>query len=110
MGALPAEARLRGSHFYAVHGRILSRLIDFLEALLSRPEGSPEGGPMHIDGALGWFRRANQDIIAWASRSVLGIQSSFQSDIHKNKVDAKSLTSYFLKPIRKLKNIIKYGC
>ena len=110
MGVLPIPARLRGSHFYAVHGKILSRLIVSLEAMLGRPDGSPEGGPMHIDGALGWFRRHNRDVVALASRSVLGIQSSTQSDIHKNKMDAIALISYFLKPFRRLKNIIRYGC
>lgn len=107
---LPGPVRLRGSHFYAVHGKTLPRLIAFLEAMLHRPAGSREGGPMHFDGALGWFRRNNEDLIALASRSVLGVQSSMESDIHKGKLDAMALFSYFLRPIRKLKNIIRYGC
>jgi len=107
---LPAPVRLRGSHFYAIHGRTVPRMISFLEAMLDRPSGSREGGPMHFDGALGWFRRNNGDVITLASRPVLGVQSSTESDIHKKSLDAVALLSCFLRPIRKIKNIIKYGC
>lgn len=109
MRVLPMPVRLRGSHFYAVRGKILPWLIVSLEAMLYRPNGSPEGGPMHLDGALGWFRRHNDDVVALVSRSVLGVQRSTKSDVHKGKLDAIALFSYFLRPVRKLKNIIKHG-
>jgi glycosyl transferase, family 25 len=45
------QATLQTTHCLAINGAILDRLITFLEQLLSRPAGHPDGGPMHVDGA-----------------------------------------------------------
>ena len=39
-------------HFYAVHACVLLPLTSFLREVLERAPGSPEGGPMHVDGAI----------------------------------------------------------
>ena len=41
------------AHFYAVNSTIFDRLLEFLEQVLERPPGHPDGGPMHYDGEIG---------------------------------------------------------
>lgn len=75
------------SHFYAVNGTILDRLIDYLQAVQLRPPGHPVGGPMHYDGALTMFRAANPDILTLVAQPSLGWQRSSRSDIHGHWYD-----------------------
>jgi glycosyl transferase family 25 len=72
------------THFYAVNGNILERLLWFLEELQLRPAGHPDGGPMHLDGAYSTFRMQNPDIITLIASPNLGWQRSSRSDIHAN--------------------------
>jgi hypothetical protein len=69
------------AHCIAFSGRILPRLIGFLETLASRPAGHPDGGPMHVDGAYWHFRRQNPDIRAVMVYPPVGLQRSSRSDI-----------------------------
>lgn len=86
--ALPGPLRWERSsealvcaHCYAVNGSALPVLVAYLEACLARPAGHPEGGPMHVDGALTWLRRQRPDLVTLlASRSLAGQRSS-RSDI-----------------------------
>jgi glycosyl transferase, family 25 len=73
------------AHFYALNGRILPRLIAFLELIQERSVGHPEGGPMHLDGAYSTFRAQNSDIVTLIANPSLGSQRSSHSDIAKNK-------------------------
>ena len=75
------------SHFYAVNGTILDRLIGYLQAVQLRPPGHPVGGPMHYDGALTMFRAANPDILTLITQPSLGWQRSSRSDIHGHWYD-----------------------
>jgi hypothetical protein len=75
------------SHFYAVNGTILGRLIDYLQAVQLRAPGDPVGGPMHYDGALTMFRAANPDILTLIAQPSLGWQRSSRSDIHGHWYD-----------------------
>lgn len=83
----PCGTDLVGSHFYAVNGQSLDRLINFLEGLLQRPAGHPEGGPMSPDGALNAFQQQNPDIVRLISIPALGGQRSSRSDITPNWFD-----------------------
>lgn len=67
--------------FYGVHGTILEPLIDFLEQLLTRPAGHPEGGPMNVDGAYSTFRQNHPEIVTLISCPSLAWQRSSRSDI-----------------------------
>jgi len=69
------------AHFYAVNGRILDRLLRFLEELQHRPLGHPDGGPMHLDGAYSTFRAQNPDVVTLIASPNLGWQRSSRSDI-----------------------------
>ncbi|MBD2020540.1 glycosyltransferase family 25 protein, partial [Leptolyngbya sp. FACHB-36] len=72
----PFVGPLATTHFYAVHHRVLDRLIDFLELVQSRPPGHPDGGPMHLDGAFTTFRQQNPDVLTLIAAPNLGWQRS----------------------------------
>ena len=77
----PFFGPLLTAHFYGVNGRILEPLIRYLEELMRRPAGHPEGGPMHVDGAYSWFRRQNPDVVTLIAHPSLGGQRSSRSDL-----------------------------
>ncbi len=80
----PFSGPLRTTHFYAVNGKILDRLVWFLEEVKRRPPGHPDGGPMHIDGAYSTLRSQNPDIVTLIASPNLGSQQSSRSDIASN--------------------------
>ena len=69
------------AHCYAVAGNVLSRLPGYLEAITLRPPGSPEGGPMPLDGGFNWFRRHNPDVQTVLAAPSLAYQRSSSSDL-----------------------------
>lgn len=80
------------THFYAVHEQVLNRLTTFLEEVLNRPAGHPEGGAMHVDGAFTTFRARNPDVVTLVARPNLGWQRSSSSDITSQWYDRSALT------------------
>lgn len=79
--AQPNESVL-GGHFLAMRGDAIAKNVAYLEAILTRPNGSPDGGPMHVDGAYGWFRKANPADQTYIAYPDLGFQRSSRTDIH----------------------------
>lgn len=69
--------------FVAFQGASIRKARDFLAALLERPPGSPDGGPMHVDGAYNWLRAKHPEISTWVSREQLGHQRPSRTDIHE---------------------------
>lgn len=69
------------THFYAMHGSIMPRVVEFLEAVLTRPDGHPDGGRMHVDGAYNFFRERNPDVITLVAQPNLGWQRPSRSDV-----------------------------
>ncbi|UIE36712.1 glycosyltransferase family 25 protein [Leptodesmis sichuanensis] len=76
-----------GTHFYGVNRKALAPLIQFLEAMLQRPPGHPEGGPMSPDGALNMFCIQNPAIVRLITIPCLGKQRSSRSDISSKWFD-----------------------
>lgn len=72
---------VRTTHFIGFGRAAIAALIPYLEAMLLRPPGSPEGGPMHVDGAYNWFRAARPDMVAWLASPQLGHQRPSRTDI-----------------------------
>jgi glycosyl transferase family 25 len=70
------------AHFYVVRRAAITDLVRYLEAILSRPPGHPDGGLMHYDGALAWFRKAHPHHITLAAVPPLGVQRPSRTDIH----------------------------
>jgi len=81
----PFSGPVMTTHFYAVNGPVFERLLSFLEALLQRPPGHPDGSPMHVDGAYSTFRKQNPDILTLVAMPSLGGQRSSRSDIFPNR-------------------------
>lgn len=72
---------LRLAHFLAINKETIPQLVDFLEEVLSRPGGHPEGGPMHVDGAYSTFRQQNSKVVTLIANPSLGFQRSSSSNI-----------------------------
>ena len=53
---LKPDIRINCTHFVGIAGGQLRPLHDYLSAMLRRPRGHPEGGPMDVDGAYSWYR------------------------------------------------------
>jgi hypothetical protein len=76
---------LRQTHCVAFAGAVIPALIDYLEAMKARPPGDPAGGPMHVDGAYSWFRRANPSVRTLVCAPPFALQRSSRSDIAPNR-------------------------
>jgi glycosyl transferase, family 25 len=105
---LPYSKPVMTTHFYAVNGNAIDRLITFLETVLTRPGGHPDGGPMHYDGALSTFRKQNPDIITLLASPNLGWQRSSRSDVAETKwFDEIPVIRSLAAQARKARNWIK---
>ncbi len=78
---LPADLGLIQLHFYTVTREFAQTAVPDLRAMLTRPVGSPEGGPMHVDGALNWVRRCHPELTALAISPEIAGQRASRSDI-----------------------------
>lgn len=78
---LPADLGLIQLHFFGLTRDFALIAVPMLRAMLTRPEGSPDGGPMHVDGALNWVRRAHPEQIALAVAPQIAQQRASRSDI-----------------------------
>jgi glycosyl transferase family 25 len=68
------------AHCYAVHQRVLGRLISFLEKTLEKPAG--KGGKMYIDAAHNEFRKANPDVVCLVTSPRLSVQKGSPSGLN----------------------------
>ena len=68
--------------FIAFQGSAIAEAAHYLTAMLERPAGSAEGGPMHVDGAYTWLRRSRPQWSTWVSHPQLGHQRPSRTDIH----------------------------
>lgn len=78
---LPPETGVETTHAMVIHGRALAPLIAYLERMMARPAGHPEGGPMHVDGAYSWFRRDHPDLLTVITPRQYVTQRASRSDI-----------------------------
>lgn len=72
---------VRTTHLVGFGRSAIEALVPFLEAMLDRPAGSAEGGPMHVDGAYGWFRAERTELSTWLAYPQLGHQRPSRTDI-----------------------------
>ncbi|MDP3088413.1 MAG: glycosyltransferase family 25 protein [Methylotenera sp.] len=91
-------------HFMAIQGNAIAELVDYFEVMLRRPPGAVDGGPMHVDGAYSWFRRAHPDHITFIAQPELGHQRSSRTDIHDlNWYDRVVIVRDVVQWLRKIK-------
>jgi GR25 family glycosyltransferase involved in LPS biosynthesis len=69
------------AHSYAVHRRIMPRLIAYFRDSMERDAAHPEGGKLYIDAALFLFRQLNPDVICVVSSPCASIQKGSQSSL-----------------------------
>ena len=82
LAVVPPNSAVLGLHMVGVSAAVMPDLIRYLEAILGRPAGDPAGGPMHVDGAYGWFRAAHPSRLTVACLPPLGYQRASRTDIH----------------------------
>lgn len=78
---LPPDLGLIQLHFLGLTRATAEAAVPILRAMMTRPEGSPEGGQMHVDGALNWVRRAHPALTALAIAPALARQRPSRSDV-----------------------------
>lgn len=78
---LPADEEVLLAHFLALSSRAIEASIEFLSDMLARPCGHPLGGPMHVDGAYSWMRRAHRELLCQLAAPQLGCQRRSRTDI-----------------------------
>ncbi len=83
--ALPSTTAVMGTHMFAIQGTAVADALHYFEAMLKRPPGDPEGGPMHVDGAYSWFRRSRPEITTMLCSPALGYQRPSRTDVHATK-------------------------
>ena len=74
-----------GTHMMLIRRTLFDSAIEYFERMLTRPAGSPEGGPMHVDGAYSWFRRAHPALVTRVCTPPLGYQRPSRTDVHQLK-------------------------
>jgi len=112
----PFSESFQTTHFYGVNGKVIDRLIHFLEEVQRRPAGHPEGGPMHVDGAYNHFRAQNPDVLTLLAFPNLGSQENSRSDITPSWLDRTPIVRDFASSartskvwLRSLSGVIKSG-
>lgn len=104
LNPLPSGVAIQTSHFIALRGKkTIADLRDYLQTVLLRERGHPQGGPMHVDGAYSWFRRLNPSVQALLPMPVLSTQRPSRSDITPSRLDQVALLRPFLGAWRSLK-------
>jgi glycosyl transferase family 25 len=104
-GRLDATQSVLGAHFLGVNGTVLSELVSYLEAMLTRQRGDALGGPMHVDGAYSWFRNAHPHYATFVAVPEIAYQRSSATDIHQRKwFEAFNAVQWVLRHLRRLKN------
>jgi glycosyl transferase family 25 len=95
------------SHGYAVQSACLDDLVPFLEAMLMREPGHPEGGPMHYDGALATYRARRPERPFLLTRPSLLKQRMTSSDITARPWDRLPLLRHSLEALRALRGRLR---
>ncbi|ATE63375.1 glycosyltransferase family 25 protein [Rhizorhabdus dicambivorans] len=72
---------IRTTHCIGFGRAAIEGLVPYLEAMLDRAPRSAEGGPMHVDGAYGWFRASRPDLVCWLAAPRLAHQRPSRTDI-----------------------------
>lgn len=102
---IASERGIMGSHCIGLHRETAKRIADYFEKMITRPPGSPEGGPMHVDGAYSWFRKENPDVETWMAEPECVYQRSSATDVHEKRWFEKyPILSGIVRLLRKIKN------
>lgn len=107
---LPGREVVRMTHFVGMTGATAARIVPYFEAMLARPLGHPEGGPMHVDGAYSWFRAAHPDVVTLVPAAPIAVQRPSRSDIHGSKwFDRIAAFRPVVASLRRMKTAMRAG-
>lgn len=79
----PAVQGVGCTHFMLFQGRVIAELREYLIAILRRSPGDPDGGPMHLDGAISRFRADHPEFRTLLAVPPLGHQRASRTDVHE---------------------------
>ncbi len=85
MKRLDPKESLLCSHFIGLRGEIIQKAFPYLKDMLAREPGSPDGGPMHVDGAYSWLRKDFPGFVGYVCEPALAMQRPSRSDIAEVK-------------------------
>lgn len=102
---VPPETSVGLTHAMVLTASTIEKIIPYFEAMLGRPAGDPEGGPMHVDGAYSWFRKAYPEIETLAASPFWAVQRSSRSDIFEPENAFKEKIP-FIGLMRRIKNVV----
>lgn len=97
-----ADQPIITASFVGFRGRAMPKIVEFLEEMLKRPAGSPDYGPMHVDGAYSVFRMLHPEFRTVAAFPQLGEQRSSRSDITPKLLDRLPITRQLAAALRRL--------
>lgn len=98
------------THFLAINKKTIAQLVDFLEEILKRAGGHPEGGPMHVDGAYSTFRKRNPQVVTLIANPSLGFQRASPSNVAGYKWFEKiPVFAQLFGTARPIKNWLRYN-
>ena len=92
------------AHSYAVHRRIMARLIEYLRLNETRETGHPDGGKMYIDAAFFFFRQQNPDVICLVSSPCLSVQKGSPSSLSPNRYERYSGARFLMNLARAMRD------
>jgi glycosyl transferase, family 25 len=77
--------------------------IPYLRAMLTRPAGSPDGGPMDVDGAYCWFRAAHPQLRTFCTYPAIANQRPSRTDITPSFLDRMPIARQAMSLLRMVK-------
>jgi len=105
---IPQELGVICNHFIGFSKPHIGKLVDYLEAMLERESGHPEGGPMDVDGAYSWYRGATPECVTVGCFPPIGVQRPSRTDISDTRwFDRFPLLSGPLRQLRRIKHKLK---
>lgn len=81
MKRLEPDEGLLCTHLIGLRGEIIATASTYFKDMLAREPGSPDGGPMHVDGAYSWLRKDFPGFISYVCEPALATQRPSRSDI-----------------------------
>lgn len=94
-----------GTHFYAVNGRFMTRMLEHMLHSEAGPAGDPERGPTSADGIHNRMRLQDPDIRVFLSSPSLAFQRSSRTDLQPVSIyDRLPLLAPGMRVVRKIKH------
>jgi glycosyl transferase family 25 len=97
-----------GAHFYAVNGKFVSTMLEYMNECELRPRDHPAGGPMPADGVYNHIRYVIPGINTFLSVPSLAYQRSSRTDVGPTRIfDRLVLLRPVLRGVRAIKHRLR---